>query len=163
MPVVNNPPANAGDARDKGSVPGLGRSPGRGHGNPLQDSCLENATDREVWRAAVHGVAKGQTGLRWLSRAEHSLFTPRVDWFPSLWGQFWELGQVRSWLQSRCHGVNIFPLVGVSLSLFFYFFFIFTLFYFTILYWFCHTLTWIHPESVLEHSSSLRETCTLHQ
>ena len=54
-------PCNVGDL---GFIPGLGKSPGGGHGNPLQDSCLENATDREVWRAAVHGVAKGQTGLR---------------------------------------------------------------------------------------------------
>ena len=58
MPVVNNPPANAGDARDKGSVPGLGRSPGRGHGNPLQDSCLENPVDRGAWWATVHRVAE---------------------------------------------------------------------------------------------------------
>ena len=53
--VVENPPANAGDARDAGPVPGWGRS-GGGHGNPLQDSCLENPTDRRAWRATVHGV-----------------------------------------------------------------------------------------------------------
>ena len=41
-PVVKNPPANAGDVRDSGSIPGLGRSPGGGHGNPFQYSCLEN-------------------------------------------------------------------------------------------------------------------------
>ena len=46
MLVVNNLLANAGDAWDKGSVPDLGRSPGRGHGNPLQESCLENPMDR---------------------------------------------------------------------------------------------------------------------
>ena len=46
--VVKNPPANAGDIRDVGSVPGLGRSPGGGHGNPLQYSCLENPKDRGV-------------------------------------------------------------------------------------------------------------------
>ena len=46
--VVKNPPANAGDLRDVGSVPGLGRSPGGGHGNPLQYSCLENPKDRGV-------------------------------------------------------------------------------------------------------------------
>ena len=44
--VVKNPSANAGDIRDAGSTPGLGRSPGRGHGNPLQDSCLESPMDR---------------------------------------------------------------------------------------------------------------------
>ena len=49
--------------RDTGSIPGLGRSPGRGHGNPLQYSCLENPMDRGAWRATVHRVAKSQTRL----------------------------------------------------------------------------------------------------
>ena len=61
--VVKNSPANAGDMREKGSIPGWGRSPGGGHGNPLQNSCLENPLDRGAWQAAVHGVAKSQTGL----------------------------------------------------------------------------------------------------
>ena len=47
--VVKNPPANAGDVRDTGSVPGSGRYPGGGHGNPLQYSCLENSMDRGAW------------------------------------------------------------------------------------------------------------------
>ena len=47
--VVKNLPANTGDLRDTGSVPGSGRSPGGGYGNPLQYSCLENPTDREAW------------------------------------------------------------------------------------------------------------------
>jgi len=47
--VVKNLPANAGDLRDAGSIPGLRRSPGGGHGNPLQYSCLENPMDREAW------------------------------------------------------------------------------------------------------------------
>ena len=51
-------------AGDPGSIPGLGRSPGGGHGSPLQYSCLENPMDRGAWRAAVHGVAKSQTQLR---------------------------------------------------------------------------------------------------
>ena len=46
--AVKNPPANAGDVRDKGSIPVLGRFPGGGHGNPLQYSCLENPMDREA-------------------------------------------------------------------------------------------------------------------
>ena len=55
--VVKNPPASAGDIRDTGSIPGLGRSPGGGrHGKALQSSCLENPMDRGAWRAAVHGV-----------------------------------------------------------------------------------------------------------
>ena len=48
---------------DMGSIPGWGRSPGGGHGNPLQSSCLENPTDGGAWRAAVHGVAKVQAEL----------------------------------------------------------------------------------------------------
>ena len=58
--MVKNPPPDAGDIRDVGSNPGLGRSPGEGHGNPLQYSRLENPVDRGAWRAAVHRVAKTQ-------------------------------------------------------------------------------------------------------
>ena len=54
MPVVKNRPANAGDLRDSGSIPGLGRSPGEGNGNPLQYSCLENPLDRGAWQATEH-------------------------------------------------------------------------------------------------------------
>ena len=56
--VVKNPLANAGDIRDAGSVPGLGRYPGERHGNPLQYSCLENPMDRGAWWATVHGGHK---------------------------------------------------------------------------------------------------------
>ena len=59
--VVKNLPANARDVRDAGSIPGLGRSPGEGNGNPLQYSCLENPKDREAWWATVHGVAMNWT------------------------------------------------------------------------------------------------------
>ena len=61
--VVKNPPANAGDTRDAGLIPGLGRSPGEGNGNPLQYSCLNNSMDRGVWWATVHGIPKNQTQL----------------------------------------------------------------------------------------------------
>ena len=63
MLVVKNPPANAGEIRDAGLIPGSGRSPGEGNGYPLQYSCLENPKDREAWQATVHGVTKSQTGL----------------------------------------------------------------------------------------------------
>ena len=56
--MIKNPPANAGDVRDVGSIPGSGRSPGVGNGNPLQYSCLENPMDRGAWWATVRGVAK---------------------------------------------------------------------------------------------------------
>ena len=56
--VVKNPSANAGDRRDAGSVPGSARSPGGGHGHPLQYSCLENPMDREAWWAIIHVVAE---------------------------------------------------------------------------------------------------------
>ena len=56
--VVKNLPANAGDIRDAGSILQLGRSPGGGHGNPLQCSYLDNPMDREAWWAKVHGIAK---------------------------------------------------------------------------------------------------------
>ena len=59
-------PANAGDIRDMGLTPGSGRSPGGGHGNPLQYSCLENPMDRGVWWATVHGVAKSWPLLKQL-------------------------------------------------------------------------------------------------
>ena len=62
--VVKNLPANAGDIRDLGSIPGWGRSPGEGNGNPLQYSCLENPMDREAWRATVHRVTGSDTTER---------------------------------------------------------------------------------------------------
>ena len=59
--VVKNPPATAGDTRDAGSIPGSGRSPREGNGNPFQYSCLENSMYRRVWQATVHEAAKSQT------------------------------------------------------------------------------------------------------
>ena len=56
--VVKNLPANAGDIRDAVSIPGSGRAPGGGHGNPPQCSCLENPVDRGAWWVTVHGVAE---------------------------------------------------------------------------------------------------------
>ena len=58
--VVENPLANAGDKRDVGSIPGSGRFPGEGQGNPLQYSCLDNPMDRGAWWATVHRAAKSE-------------------------------------------------------------------------------------------------------
>ena len=65
--MVKNLPATAGDIRDVDSIPGSGRSPGGGHGNPFQYFCLENPMDRRVWGAIVHRVTKSQTQLKQLS------------------------------------------------------------------------------------------------
>ena len=64
---ATNLPANARDLRDLGLILGSGRSPGGGHGNPLQCSCLENPMDREAWRATVHSTAQSWTWLKQLS------------------------------------------------------------------------------------------------
>ena len=78
--VVKNPPANLGDLRDLGLIPGLGRSPWGGKGNPFQYSCLENPMDRGAWRATVHRVAKSQTWLKWLSTHAHYSGFLRFHW-----------------------------------------------------------------------------------
>ena len=62
--AVKNLSANAGDIRDIGSVPGLGKSPGGGYGNPLQYSCLENPMDRGDWQATVHRLAESLAQLK---------------------------------------------------------------------------------------------------
>ena len=69
--VVENLSAEAGGIRDRGSVPGLGRSPGGVNGNPLQYSCLESPMDRGAWQAAVHGITKSRTQLKQLSTCTH--------------------------------------------------------------------------------------------
>ena len=74
--VVKNPPANAGDIRDVSSIPGLGRPPGEGHGNPHQYSCLENPMDREAWRLQSMG-SQNWTRLKRLSM--HRLIGPSTS------------------------------------------------------------------------------------
>ena len=61
--MVKNLPANAGNSGDMGLIPGLGRSPRVGRGNPIQYSCLDNSMDRGAWRAIVHGVTESRTQL----------------------------------------------------------------------------------------------------
>ena len=74
-------PANAGrDRRDTGLIPVSGRSPGGGHGNPFQYSCLENPMDREAWWATVHRVAKSRTRLKQLSLARPKLKASASQW-----------------------------------------------------------------------------------
>ena len=71
---------------DPGSIPGLGRSPGEGNGNPLQDSCLENPMDREAWWATVHGVTKSRTQLSnftYLLTYNNTDYTDNTDGAPS--------------------------------------------------------------------------------
>ena len=71
--VVKNPTANAGDLRDVGLIPRSERFPGKGHGNSLQYSCLENLIDRGVWQASVHRVVKRETRLK-----RHSMHACRL-------------------------------------------------------------------------------------
>ena len=73
--VVKNPPANSRDIRVRGSTHGSGRSPGEGHGNPLQHSCLENPMDKEAWQITVLMVTKSQTTQKRLRTHVHILFS----------------------------------------------------------------------------------------
>ena len=82
---VKNPPANEGAAGDPGSIPGSGRSPGGGHGSPLQYSCLENPMDRGAWRAIVYGVAECRTRLIRLNTYTHD--SPLILLHPSSEGE----------------------------------------------------------------------------
>ena len=70
--MVKNSPAKAKDMGDVGSIPGLGRSPGEGNGNPLQHSCLENPMDRGAWRATVRGGLKESDMTEQLSTQAHT-------------------------------------------------------------------------------------------
>ena len=78
--VVKNLPVNTGDIRDVGSIPGSGSSPGGGHDNPLQYSCLKNPMDRGTWRAAVQRVTQSWTRLK-RSRLHALMFEISVDIF----------------------------------------------------------------------------------
>ena len=80
--MLKNPLASAGDAGDMSSICRSGRSPGKGNGNPLQYSCLENPMDRAAWRATVQRVAKSQTQLKW----------------PGTWART-STGWIRRWLK----------------------------------------------------------------
>ena len=90
------PTCQCRDLRDVGLIPGLGRSSGGGHGNPLQYSCLENPMDRGTWRAIVHGVAKSRTRLKWLSMHTHRIKKAPHGWFQAT--NSWIPGLQDSWL-----------------------------------------------------------------
>ena len=81
--VVKHPPGTAG-----GVIPGSGRSPGGGHGNPLQGSCLENPVNRGSWWATVHSVTKNWTGLKRLSSSSILPETPLPCRLPQNWAEF---------------------------------------------------------------------------
>ena len=72
--VIKDLPANAEDVRGAGSIPGMGRFPGGGHGNPVQYSCQKNPMYRGAWQATVHRVAKSWTLLKWLSMHAHAKY-----------------------------------------------------------------------------------------
>ena len=78
--MVKNPSANAGDLRDVDSVPGSGRPPGGGNGNPLQYSCLENPMDRGAWWATVHWVTKSLTWLKYFCASQMHSRTKKHLW-----------------------------------------------------------------------------------
>ena len=84
--VVKNPSANAEDIEDVGSIPESGRSPGGGHGNPLQYSCRENPMDRGAWWATVHRVAQSWTRLKrlrmhneWTKRSQEAVISSSLE------------------------------------------------------------------------------------
>ena len=74
--VVKNPPANVGDVRDPGSIPGSGQSPGGGYGNPLQYSCLENPTDRRVRRASLWGRKESEATEQARTETQQAMLSP---------------------------------------------------------------------------------------
>ena len=76
--VVKNPPAKAGDIRDTGSILGSGRSPGGGHSNPFQYSCMKNLMDRKAWQVTVYRVAQSQTQLKRLDTCGITLKLPEI-------------------------------------------------------------------------------------
>ena len=127
--VVKNPLANSGDLRDSGSIPGWGRSPGRGHGNPLQDSCLENPRDRGAWWATVHGVTESRARLsntrtHWKKCC--SSFTQLVTWPSWVWLPVPYPAEMRLWLGDMFHSHEdvFFSLRVLLFSHFGFFFFL---------------------------------------
>ena len=107
--VVKNPPANAGDRRDSGLIPGLGRSLGGGHGDPLQYSCLENPMGRGAWQAVIHRVAKTWTWLKELSTHAWQRWTLCSDHRLSalVWLKPWALNRNAEESQRHSHWARV--------------------------------------------------------
>ena len=78
FPSDRHVPANAGDTKDSGLIPGSGRCPGGGNGNPFQYPCLENPMDRAACRVIAHGVAKSRTQLSTQTHYTHTTFSSRT-------------------------------------------------------------------------------------
>ena len=95
---IKDLPASSRDIRDTSSVPGLGRSLGGGHGNPLQRACLENPMDRGAWRATVHRVAQSQTWLKQLSM--HAVMRIRTHCMHCPGPQLVTSGASRGWSEA---------------------------------------------------------------
>ena len=101
--VVKNPHANAGDIKVVGSIPGLGRSPGGRHSNPLQYSSLENPMDRRAWQTTVYRVTKSRAWLRWLS-TQHSSHLSLCSLEAEPEARFW--GHLINWfIQEGMEGI----------------------------------------------------------
>ena len=110
--VLKNPPANAGDLRDLGSIPGSGRTSGGGHGNPLQYSCLENPMDRGAWWAIDHSVAKSWTLQKWLSTHTHTHMLMLLALEPYFESHCYKIWFLPMWLKLVClHHAHI-PTLG---------------------------------------------------
>ena len=102
--MVKNLPANARDIRDAGSIPGSGRSPGGGNGNPLKYSCLKNPMNRGAWWATVHRVKKSQTQLKQLSRHACRVLADNCHWLNLRMTVFWKQGTNQSTFCNSEHG-----------------------------------------------------------
>ena len=92
--VVKNPPTKAEDVREAGALPGLGRSPGKGHGNPLQYSWLENPMDRGAQQPTVHRVTKSRIQLKRLSAAQQSILCTETKRKHSQWQTALEMAKL---------------------------------------------------------------------
>ena len=162
FPSGSDSKVSACSAGDPGSIPGSGRSPGDGNGNPLQYSCLENSVDRRAWQVTVHAVTQNQT---WLTNTFSFILIQLIH----IWILYWRIA------------TSFFFLSRILSSLFFPFIFIsWWLIMFQDFSGFCHTLTWIshgftcvphpdppshlppHPIPLGHPSAPALSTCLMH-